>query len=79
MKNENREFYSFSMNYELINGNRLKFEDLFVKDADTQTVLRKIFYNKNNDPERYDVDIDSVYFDKVNNCWVKRYYSYDER
>lgn len=35
---------SIPLNYELINGERLKFEDLFKKDTDIYSIVRKVFY-----------------------------------
>ncbi|MBO5179080.1 MAG: YARHG domain-containing protein [Clostridia bacterium] len=75
---ENDEYKSENifLNYELINGERLKFEDLFVTNVDMHEILRKAFYKvlaSNNvwtDP----------YFDKESGEWkIDIYEGYDEQ
>lgn len=65
-------------NYELVNGNKLKFEDLFVKNADLQGIVRRMLYrgvskNAENAGETF---IDR-YFDREKNEWIQVDYNYD--
>lgn len=58
------------INYELVNGEKLKIEDLFVKDMDFNTLIRKILYKiiDNGTLGR------KTYYDKEKQAWMSKYY-----
>ncbi len=65
-------------NYELVNGEKLKLEDLFVKDADITEMLRKVLYKViAGESSSYD-SRDNLYYDIENEMWVTNGLIYDE-
>ena len=62
-----------TLNYELINGERLNFEDLFIKDADLYTIARKAFYRivaKSQVTYGGMDDFYDIHYDEKNEIWV---------
>lgn len=51
------------INYELVNGERLKLEDFFIKDMDFNTLIRKMVYKEIARHEPY-------YYDKEKQTWI---------
>lgn len=51
------------INYELVNGKRLKLEDFFIKDMDFNTLIRKMVYKEIARGEAY-------YYDKEKQTWM---------
>ena len=74
-KNNNE---SIAINYELVNGERLKFEDLFVKDMDFNTLIRKMVYKEIERSTFGGENSSSIYYDKKNQTWLREYYDYEE-
>ena len=75
-----------TFNYELIDGNRLRFEDLFKTDTDIYSIVRRIYYkglaSEVNEPavkinNKYYFLYD-IYFDKERNSWFGTSEEYDE-
>lgn len=64
------------LNYELINGERLRFEDLFVKDADLYSIVRKIVYSQLAKIVSGNEEKGSVYYDEENRKWLYNQYDY---
>ncbi len=60
-----------NFNYELVNGTKLKFEDLFTKDADLYTIIRKAFYRILASEE---VLYYGGYYDEEKDEWVEAPY-----
>lgn len=58
-------------NYELINGERLKFEDLFTEDADIHSILRQMFYRNISKDYGGEYDIED-------DVWIGNMCEYDE-
>ena len=54
------------LNYELVNGNRLKISDLLKKDTEITDIVREYFYN--NDMNHY-FDTSDIYYDRENDIW----------
>jgi len=65
-----------NLNYELINGNRLKLDDIFADGTDLKTILRTILYRYNvsyefNHTGGFSQEYDELsYFDYKDNVWV---------
>ncbi len=62
---------SFGFNYNLIDGEEIEFKDLFVKDADIQTMIRSALYKiveKNQD----------AFYDEELGKWMQTRWEYDE-
>lgn len=74
-KNNNE---SIAINYELINGERLKLEDLFVKDMDFNTLIRKMVYKEMERNALGREAVSAVYYDKKTQKWLREYYDYEE-
>ena len=67
-----------AINYELANGERLNIEDLFAKNMDVNTLIRKMVYKEMG---RYTSDgeaVSAVYYDKKNQTWFRDYYGYEK-
>lgn len=65
---------SIYINYELVNGERLEFEDLFVKDMDFYTLLRKMLYKElEKDAKDGGLDYSFLIYDKEDKTWVRNY------
>lgn len=62
------------INYELVNGERLKLEDFFIKDMDFNTLIRKMVYKEiargAHEGEMYS----GMYYDKEKQAWMMEYY-----
>lgn len=62
------------INYELVNGKRLKLEDFFIKDMDFNTLIRKMVYKEiargAHEGEMYS----GMYYDKEKQAWMMEYY-----
>lgn len=68
------------LNYELVNGERLRFEDLFVKNIDMHEILRKAFYKVLASNDVNASFYTSSYFDKESGEWkIELYEGYDEQ
>lgn len=68
------------LNYELINGERLEFEDLFVKNIDMHQLLRKAFYKVLASNEINASFWSDTYYDKETESWkIDIYEGYDEQ
>ncbi len=68
---EFRDYEYFFLNYELINGEKLKFEDLFVKNTDLYSIVRRMFYRQAS-KESLGGEIDgSVYYDEESGKWLR--------
>lgn len=74
-KNNNE---NITINYELVNGERLKLEDLFVKDMDFNTLIRKMVYKEIERSTFGGENSSSIYYDKKNQTWLREYYDYEE-
>lgn len=59
-------------NYELVNGERLRFTDLFTKDADLYTIIRKAFYRILAADDAY---YNGGYYDEETGEWVDAPYT----
>ncbi len=74
--------YYNGLNYELINGDRLKFEDLFKSDADLYSIVRRMYYGpqENKHPVVFKNDsrfeLYDIYFNKEKNTWMGKYHGY---
>ena len=68
------------LNYELVNGNKLQLEDLFMQDTDVLSVVRKAFYDASVAQSWYTWDGDIVSPDE-NDVYklVKRYMEGDDK
>lgn len=69
-----------AFNYELLNGERLKFEDLFKNDTDIHSIVRKIFYrsaSKNVETGLGEMAGD-IYYDKEENIWKYKAWEWNE-
>lgn len=62
------------INYELVNGKRLKLEDFFIKDMDFNTLIRKMVYKEiargAHEGEMYS----GMYYDKEKQAWMMEYF-----
>lgn len=70
-----------TLNYELINGERLNFEDLFVKDVDLYSIVRRAFYravSRDVEVAYSEIACSDVYYDKESNEWKFEYTEYNE-
>ncbi len=72
--------YSVFLNYELVKGERLKFEDLFKKDADIYSLARRAFFRAVAKEEvlGYEFMDEDIYYDAEKNAWMISYYEYNE-
>ena len=73
-----------SFNYNLIDGEELKFEDLFKKDEDLKSILRMIIYKamlkEQRDIKFYDGEgFYDEYYDNEKGAWYAKYCWIDER
>ena len=84
---EKKESYSYNdietekiyFNYELVNGERLKFEDLFKKDTDINSIIRRAFYRTmSKSAENLGEMSEGLLYDKEKNMWIEKIYEYDE-
>ena len=70
------------LNYELINGNKLKLEDIFKKDEDMSTICRLALYKyiaeNYRDMGMEGLGYDNVHYDIDRGAWYGNYYWYDE-
>ncbi len=71
-KKEEEKIY---FNYELVNGEKLNFEDLFTTNADIISIIRRAFYRTMS--ENSTEDIGNIYFDKEKNIWMIQLNKYD--
>ena len=62
--NYHYEHKSFGLNYNLIDGEEIKFKDLFTKDADIQTIVRDALYKKIEEN-------DEPFWDEKTNKWME--------
>ena len=66
-----REYECFCLNYELVNGEKLKFEDLFAQDADLYSIVRRMFYRQAS-KESLGGEMDgSTYYDEESGKWLR--------
>lgn len=78
--NEESFSHILTFNYELVNGERLKFEDLFKNDTDIHSIVRKIFYrsaSKNVETGLGEIAGD-IYYDKEENIWKYKAWEWNE-
>lgn len=54
------------LNYELVNGNRLKLSDLLKKDTEITDIVREYLYNNNMN---HYFDTSDIYYDRENDIW----------
>jgi len=66
------------LNYELITGKQLSFEDLFTKDADLHSIVRKALYKRVIEDETVNYLVNDIKFDKEKNEWIATYWEHDE-
>lgn len=66
------------LNYELVNGEKLKFEDLFVKDADLNSIVRKVLYRALCQQQAWNFEYYDIEFDKEKEEWTALTWKYDE-
>ena len=70
-----------TFNYELINGERLKFEDLFKKDTDLHSIVRQILYrsaSKNVEIGPGEMGSTDVYYDQKDGKWKYKEWKWNE-
>lgn len=69
-----------TFNYELVTGERLNFEDLFKKDTDVYSIVRRVFYRRVSK----DVEVglgetsNTVYYDAESNEWKYKAWEWTE-
>lgn len=66
------------LNYELINGENLKFEDLFVQNVDLNNIVRRILYRTVTQEEAWNFDVYDIEFDKEKSEWTAMTWKLDE-
>ena len=66
------------LNYELINGESLKFEDLFVQNVDLNSIVRRVLYRSINQVEAWNMDVYDIEFDKEKSEWTAMTWKQDE-
>lgn len=66
------------LNYELVTGERLKFEDLFIENADIQSIVRKMLYRVVASGALGGEGRSEVYYDEEKNKWMVVDYWYGE-
>ena len=65
-------------NYELVNGEELKLEDLLTKNADMYTIVRKAFYGRAAKSILMDEGAEKPKFDPTKNAWYAYEWIWDE-
>lgn len=79
VNNDNRNYEDLFFNYELVNGERLKFEDLFTSNADIINIIRRAYYREISSNVSYWFENEGdIYFDKEKNTWFGLREIYDE-
>lgn len=71
-------YEDIALNYELVNGERLKLEDLFVKDMDINTLIRKMVYKEMARHTFGGESVSDIYYDEKTQAWLREYYDYEE-
>lgn len=66
------------LNYELLNGESLKFEDLFVQNVDLNNIVRRILYRTVTQEEAWNFDVYDIEFDKEKSEWTAMTWKLDE-
>ena len=62
------------LNYELVNGNRLKLSDLLKKDTEITDIVREYLYNNNMN---HYFDTSDIYYDRENDIWRSDVWSWE--
>ena len=70
-KDDSKKNQHVYLNYELVNGNRLKLNDLFAKNIVLTDIARKYLYEKEMDYYE-DFEYDDIYYDIKNDVWLKK-------
>lgn len=65
------------LNYELINGERLEIEDLFVQDADLHSIVRRCFYRPAAQNEVTSMEFYDLHFDAEKGEWLATYWDFE--
>lgn len=75
---EQRNNYEYVyLNYELVNGERLKFEDIFIKDADLYSIIRRMFYRQVAKNSLGNEAESGAYYDKKSGKWLYDGFDFD--
>lgn len=77
--NDQHQYENVYLNYELVTGERLKFEDLFAKGTDILNIIRRAYYRDlaATESNLFEKE-DDIYFDKEKNMWIGLQEVYDE-
>ena len=81
-ENNSNNHISFKINYELVNGERLHFDDLFLSSYDPKLIIAQAVYKAFEDSITYDDfgpdDVPyEIYYDKEKNEWIGKYKKWD--
>ncbi len=70
----------YYMNYELVNGNELKFEDVFSKDTDLELIGKLAMSRNIAGFERGTMDdvYSEIHFDEIKGTWMARHQYFDD-
>lgn len=69
---------NISLNYELVNGERLMFEDLFVKGTDLHSIVRRCFYRTINETLLANEEFHGLHYDSESNEWKATYWDWEK-
>ena len=76
--NGNYNYDTIYLNYKLIDGEKLKFEDLFVQNADLNSIVRRILYRTFTQNEAWNHEVYDIKFDNEKEEWTAMTWSYDD-